>query len=118
MIIFPTSTKTVFVTIILQIPSVWVNPCPDGMEIGLQSINIILPQYISIDIKPENGCDIHNAADGFSGIIVQLNLVKTSSDEDLHSPEEHYGLLYGTKVMLNILQPCVNKQRRVVSADS
>ena len=38
--------------------------------------------------------------------------------EDLHSPEERYGLLHGTKVMLNILQPWVNKQRRVVSVDS
>ena len=49
---------------------------------------------------------------------MQLNIVKNSFKEDLHSPEKHYGLLHGTKVMLNILQPWVNNQRRVVSADS
>ena len=32
--------------------------------------------------------------------------------------EEHNGLLHGTKVMLNLLQPWVNKQWHVVSADS
>ena len=31
MIILPTSTKTMLVTIILQIPSVWMNPCTAGM---------------------------------------------------------------------------------------
>ena len=81
-------------------------------------INANFPQYIAIDINPENGCEIHNAADGVSGIMMQLKLVKTSSEEDLHSPEENDGLLHGTKIMLNILQPSVNKQRRVVSADS
>ena len=49
--------------------------------------------------------------------MIQLKLVKNSSEEDLHSPEEHYGLLHGTKVMLNLLQPWVNKQRRVISTD-
>ena len=49
--------------------------------------------------------------------MIQLNLVKTSSEKDPHSPEEHDGLLHGTKVMLNIFQPWVNKQRCVVSAD-
>ena len=47
--------------------------------------------------------------------MVQLNLFNTYSEEDLHSPKEHDGFLYDTKVMLNILQPWVNKQRRAVS---
>ena len=47
-----------------------------------------------------------------------MNLAKTSSEEDLHSPEEHDGLLHGTKVMLNILQPWVNKQGSVASVGS
>ena len=76
-----------------------------------------LPQYIAIDRKPGNVCDIQNATDGVSGIMIKLKLVNTSSEEDIHSPEEHDGLLHGTKVMLNILQPWVNKQRCVVSAD-
>ena len=74
-----------------------------------------LPQYISIDRKPKNGCDIHNSAGGVYGIMIQLNLVKTSSGEDLHYPEEHDLLLHGTKVMINIFQPWVNKQQRVFS---
>ena len=36
--------------------------------IGGHCINAGLTQYIAIDRNPENGCDIHNAADGFSGI--------------------------------------------------
>ena len=48
---------------------------------------------------------------------MQLKLDNNSSEEDLHYPEEHYGLLHGTKVMLNLFQPWVNKKRLVVSAD-
>ena len=55
--------------------------------IGGHWINAGLPQYISIDINPENGFDIQNAADLVSGIIMQLMLVKTSSEEALHYPE-------------------------------
>ena len=85
--------------------------------IGGHWINADFPQYISIDRKPENGFDIQNAADGISVILMQLKLVKSSSEEDLRSTEEHDGLLHVTKVIFNLLQPCVNKQRRVVSAD-
>ena len=72
-------------------------------------INAGLPHYIAIDRKPENGCEIQNDDDGVSGIIIQLKLINTSSEEDLHSPEEHDGLLHGTNVMLNIFQPWLNK---------
>ena len=54
----------------------------------------------------------------FFGIMMHLKLAKTYTEEDIHYPEEYYVLLYGTKLMLNILQTWVNKQRRVVSADS
>ena len=46
--------------------------------IGGQWINAGLLQYIAIDRNPENGCEIQNATDGVSGIIMQLKLVKTS----------------------------------------
>ena len=49
--------------------------------------------------------------------MIHLKLVNTSSEEDLHSPEENDGLLHGTNVMLNILNLWLNKQRRVVSSD-
>ena len=51
-------------------------------------INAGLLQYIAIDRKPENCYEIHNAADVVSRIIIQLKLVKTSSEEYLHSTEE------------------------------
>ena len=86
--------------------------------IGGHWINADFPQYISIDRNPENGFDIQNSDDGVSVIMMQLKLVKSSSEEDLLYPEEHYGLLHGTKVIFNLLQPFINKQRRVVSADS
>ena len=53
--------------------------------IGGHWINAGLPQYIAIDRKPENGCEIQNVADGVYGIMIQLKFVKTSSEEDLHS---------------------------------
>ena len=55
--------------------------------IGGNCINDGLPKYIVIDRNPESGCEIQNAADVVSGIIMQLNLVETSSEEDLHFPE-------------------------------
>ena len=85
--------------------------------IGGHWINAGLSQYITIYRKPENVCEIQNTDDGFSVINMQLKLVDTSFEEDLHSPREHYILLNGTKVMLNILQTWLNKQRRVVSSD-
>lgn len=39
--------------------------CWYGKE-GGQWINYGLPQYIAIDQKPENGCEIQNAACGIS----------------------------------------------------
>ena len=71
-----------------------------------------------IDRKPDNVCDIQNAADGILGTMIQLKLVKNFFKEYLYSPEEHDGLLHGTKVMLNILKIWVNKQWHVVSVYS
>ena len=85
--------------------------------IGGHWINAGLSQYITIYRKPENVCEIQNTDDGFSVINMQVNLVQTSSEEDLYSTEEHDGFLNGTKVMINLLQPWVNKPRHIVSAD-
>ena len=86
MIILPTSTKTVLCNYHPS-DSIYVNESmPRGYGIGGHWINAGLPQYISIDRNPENGCEIHNAAYGVSRIMVQLKLAKTSSEEYLHSP--------------------------------
>ena len=43
-------------------------------------INIVLPMYVAIDRKPENGCEIQNAADGKSGIMLHLRLVTMAEE--------------------------------------
>ena len=84
MIILPTSTK-----IVLRNHHPSDSICVDGSMsrcYGIRGhwINAGLLQYIAIDRKPENGCEIQNDADNVSGIMMQLRLVKTSSEEDLH----------------------------------
>ena len=42
-----------------------------------------LPMYVTIDWKPENGCEIQNAACGQSdGVMVHLRLVKTAEEKN------------------------------------
>jgi hypothetical protein len=48
-------------------------------------INHGLPQYVAIDRKPENGCEIQNAACGMSRVMLQVKLVKGA---DLPGSEE------------------------------
>ena len=43
-------------------------------------IKIGLPMYVAIDRNPENGCEIQNAADGKSGIMLCLRLVTTAEE--------------------------------------
>jgi len=49
--------------------------------IGGHWINKGLPMYVAIDRKPEDGCEIQNACDGVSGIMMQLKMVKTQAHE-------------------------------------
>ena len=46
-------------------------------------INSGLPMYVEIDRKPENGCEIQNAADGKSGIVLRLRLVTTVEESHI-----------------------------------
>ena len=83
-------------------------------------INHGLPQYVAIDRKPENGCEIQNAACGMSGVMLRLKLVKGA---DLPgSEEEQFGnnddsLLHGTNVLKHVVSPWFGSNR-VVCADS
>jgi Transposase IS4 len=84
-------------------------------------INIGLPNYVAIDRKPENGCEIQTAACGISGVMIRLKLVK-SAEEMLHTqepvaPDNNEELLHGTKVLKELLEPWFHSQR-VVCADS
>ena len=65
-------------------------------------INHGLPQYIAIDRKPENGCEIQNVVCGSSCVMLRLKLVKgkdlVGEDDDNHGPHET-SLLHGTQVL-------------------
>lgn len=80
-------------------------------------VNEGLHQYVVIDWKPENGCEIQNAACGWSGVMIQLKLVKTKEEEDSHLQQEHEGLLHGTVVLRNLVETWAFSQR-IVCADS
>ena len=69
--------------------------------IGGSWINDGLPEYRAMDRKPENGCEVQNACDGQSGIMLHLN-------KDLN---------HGTKVLAFFVMPWARSLRTVV-ADS
>ena len=84
-------------------------------------INIGLPMYVAIDRKPENGCEIQNAADGRSGIMLCLRLVTTAEEsciqDAVEDKVEETKLLHGTQVLKGLVLPWENSDR-VVCADS
>jgi hypothetical protein len=80
-------------------------------------INIGLPMYMAIDRKPENGCEIQNAACGTSGVMLRLKLVKTAEEEGANALEDDDGLLHGTSVLKNLVLPWANTNR-IVCGDS
>jgi hypothetical protein len=84
---------------------------------GGEWINAGLPNYVAIDRKPENGCEIQNAACGVSGVMLQLKLVKTTAEMNLLLSEDDREMLHGIVVLKQLVQPWFYSQR-VVCADS
>jgi hypothetical protein len=113
---------------------------------GGEWINQGLPHYVNIERKPESGCEIQDAACGRSGIMIQIKLVKTSTESkaikeervaqliaeltmnqqlDITQQQEtvqqmqqqQQQLLHGIKVMKELLKPW-NFSNRLVCADS
>jgi hypothetical protein len=62
-------------------------------------INMGLPQYVAIDRKPENGCEIQNSACGDSGVMLRLKLVKTAEAEDQNVQEDGDSIPHGAKIL-------------------
>ena len=96
-------------------PSAWI--CVDESisrwyGIGGDWINEGLPTYVAIDRKPENGCEIQNACDGQSGVMMRLKLVKSDSAEEPFLPNED--LNHGTKVLAFLVMPWAKSLRTVV----
>ena len=78
-------------------------------SLGAEWIYIDLPIYIAIDRKPENRCEIQDAACGRSKIMTRLKLVKTGTEDAADSiAEGEDGHLHGTKVLLSLILPWVN----------
>lgn len=78
-----------------------------------------LPHYVAMDRKPENGCEIQNAACIDSNIMIQLKLVKSKEDEErLESrrsdKEERTELNHGTKVVLDLTKPWNHTGREII----
>lgn len=85
--------------------------------LGGEWINTGLPMYVAIDRKPENGCEIQDAACGKSGIMIRLKLVKTSVEEQANRIEDNTPGLHGTRVLLDLVRPWAHSNR-LVCADS
>jgi Transposase IS4 len=71
-------------------------------------INHGLPQYIAIHRKPENGCEIQNAACGISGVMLRLKLVKGVNllgVEEENFADNNNSLLHGMQVLMHVGLP-------------
>ena len=84
---------------------------------GSHWINHSLPMYVAIDRKPENGCEIQNAACGHSGVMIQLKVVKTAEEENASAVTDDDSNNHGTNVLKFLVEPWV-RMDHCVCADS
>jgi hypothetical protein len=80
-------------------------------------INEGLPNYVAIDRKPENGCEIQNLACGKSGVMMRLHLVKTSTELHSHLSAEEREMNHGTCIVKQLAQPWFHSNR-IICCDS
>jgi Transposase IS4 len=79
-------------------------------------INMGLPMYVTIDRKPENGCEIQNAACSKSGVMIQLKVVKTAEEEASNQEEaddEDNHLPHGAQVLKYLVLPWANSDSAI-----
>ena len=76
-------------------------------------INHGLPMYVAIDRKPENGCEIQNAACGRSGVMIRLKIVKTAEEENASVVTDDGGNNHGTNVLKFLVEPWIRTDRCV-----
>ena len=80
-------------------------------------INHGLSMYRAINRKPENGSEIQNSADGQSGIMIILKIGTTALEaaaNNQHKENENGEvLLYGIKVLKDLVMPWANTDRIV-----
>jgi hypothetical protein len=71
-----------------------------------------------MDWKPENWCEIQNAACRQSGVMIRLKIVKTAIEaEALGTTVDESGVLHGSKVLKELIEPWAFT-KRMVCADS
>ena len=68
--------------------------------------------YAAMEMKPDNGDKIQNAACGRSGIIMRLIIVKYGKNEE-EQQDEKYNLPPDTKVLKELFMPWTNTDRIV-----
>ena len=87
--------------------------------LGGDWMNKGLPLYIAMDRKPDNGCEIQDACDGRSKVMIALKLVKGAREESRIAQDEGNtdSGLHGTKVLKELVLPW-SHSGRVVVADS
>lgn len=73
--------------------------------------------YVAITRKPENGCELQNAACGRSGIMMRLHVVSSAKHQRAHASEEDTGVGHGTAILKRLVRPWA-ASRRIVCADS
>jgi len=76
-----------------------------------------LPMYVAIDRKPENGCEIQNAACGRSGIMLRLSVVTSAEHQRAVGTNADGGVPHGAAVLKRLVAPWAGTQR-LVCADS
>ena len=76
-----TGMKTLF----LHIFNVHMSPYQSGIDWGGFWINIVLPQFVAMDLKPVNGCEIQNICCASSRVILRMKLVEAAEKEDAHA---------------------------------
>lgn len=76
-----------------------------------------LPMYVAIKRKPENGCEIQNAACARSGIMLNLSVVVTAEHQQAGATDDDEGLPHETAVLKQLVAPWAGT-KRVVCADS
>ena len=80
-------------------------------------INMGLPCFIAFDRKPDDGCEIWSCCCGQTGVMVQLKLVKTQTQQQEDKETEDDGTNHGTEVLLALIKPWFGSDR-LVCADS
>lgn len=94
----------------------------EWLGLGGSYINIGLPMFVAIKRKPHSGCEIQDSADGDSGVMLRLALVKSANEAELRAQENpkawtNWDIIHGGKILFELIEPWLNTGR-VVTGDS